>query len=725
MISIITEPSEVIVYIDDVQKAADRQKKIFGFLAKSAYEQRCLLGKLWVAIDSDTKVYAGHIMFGGTYPQLRVFQVNVASKYRRKRVGIELVEALKSYGEGKGYSSISARVAEDLVASNNFWAGVGFNAFSLVEGGKTTKRKIIVRVLQLDVPSLFEKLEKAKVNKITDHLRFGSAPLHRKRTYAIDLNVLFDLVRTRERYDDAAAILRGAMSGSYDVYVTKEMLFELDRTSRNIQHDPILELVKNLPVLPDVQAVTLEPLVQKLRPVVFPDRSKTRTKAVQDNSDLAHLAMAIHHELDGFITREKLILSSAGGLQSQFNFEILSSADFSAPSDVQSTIQRNPVVTDTEFPSAREFQEENRADVKSFLNQLGISDSAIKAALKPGNDKEPAKRYVLKIQDEIVGFSSWCIPTSFDKEANCYLFVEESRSGSLQFTEHILESFAREVATDKGRCLYLYLSASQPNASALAENFFYLPAPDRGAIYSLVSFQKYSVSGLVTPETWSSFVQSLYELAGVKLDSVMPNYDEVQRDGIKIIKDDGKAVYLDLIGLESYVTNVLVLFRNRPGIILPIRPAFSEELLGKADDQHLLFGNSGALLKVERTYFRSPIGSAAVLAGDPLVFYSSERAKAAIGCARVTFSEVINIENIDAKLSSSGVLSDRELAKRADNRGNIHMISFDGFQQFTNPVSYSDLKKTGAGKQNFITIEKLEPITLKNICLMGFGNATK
>lgn len=721
MISIIKDPAAVSEYLSAVQEAADQQKDRFGFLAKSAYEQSCLMGKLWVAVDENSKSYAGHLLFGGTYPTLRIGQLNVSPNWRRCGVGKRLVAALKSHGETKGYSSISARVAEDLRSSNDFWASAGFGAKSLVDGGKTTKRKIIIRVLQLEVPTLFDALEESRADHVVEHIKFRSGPIHRKRTYAIDLNVYLDITKGRQWYDDAATVIRGSFSGNFELYVTEELITELGRGTVDGQSDPIHDFAKNLAVLPIVQKDVLEPITTTLRQILFPDRSETRSGAIQDISDLHHLGMAIHHELDGFITREKAVLRGASAVQGKFGLEVLSPSDFSSPNDNPTTIKLNPIVSRSEFPNVSEFLEENRADIRSFLEGLGINKASIVEALKPGNDREPTKRYVLKIRDEVIGFSSWRVPAPSDNEVDCFLFVKENRQGAVQFTEHILESFGRDVSFDRGRCLYLLISANQTHAYLIAGNSLYTPVPERGMATGLVCLMKYAVSGVVTPDRWPVFVQLLKNLAGVQLEDKMPDYRPVQNDGIKVLKDNNKIRFLDLFEFETYFTPVLVLFPKRKGVLVPIRPAFSEDLLGKADDQQQLFGNSEALLKVERTYFRSPSGSAAARKGDPIIFYSSRRAKEAIGCARITFSEVVNVESINAQTSSTGVLSSEELSEMADDNGNVHMISFDGFQEFIKPVGLEKLKSFGAGRQNFITLEKLEAATLRDICAWGLG----
>lgn len=722
MILVVQDPNQVLKYLEKVQTTGDQNRNKLGFLSRSVYEDLCLQGKLWVAVDESKKEYVGHLLFGGTYPQLKVFQIFVVPNCRRQGVAQNLIKELKWHGERLGFSSIRARVAEDLDDSNEFWSSLGFVANSLVEGGKTTKRKIIIRVLQLNVPSLFDSLDDTGSKGLAKHLSFKEGSHLRSRTFAIDVNVYLDVTKEREKYEAAAAIVRSSLSGNFKLCFTKELLNELIRNTDKYANDPILQLAKNLPVLPDVEQIVLRPLIEKIRELIFSNAASSNLQSPQSLSDLRHIAMSIHHDVDGFITRDKAILAASQVIKEEFGIEILSSSDFSATDTISSFAGLNPIIADNQFLDVREFRESDRANARALLRDLGVSENSVKVALRPGTELDPSRRLILEIDGLVQGLASWRIPSSVENEATCFLFVNEDSEPSQQFIEHVLERYTREVSLNTGRHLYLFVSASQTGSQSIASNSMYTPAPELNRERGLICFRKFAVSGIVTTDNWSKFTQSMKEHVGVSFPEQMPDHAIVQRDGIKLFKNNNKIEFVDLFDIESYFSNVLVLFPSRQGVIVPIRPAYSEELLGKADDQNPLFGKFDAWLKTERTYFRKPIASGKAGSGDPIIFYSSQRAKEAIGCGRITYSRVANVESIDAQISKTGVLTKKELNNRADERGNIHIISFDGFQQFINPVSLQKLKKVGAGQANFQTIERIEADTLKRICQLGFGH---
>lgn len=62
---ILTSRQDVMPFIEKVQMAADRERKSFGFLPASAYDQFALQGRLVVAIDDESEQFLGYVAYGG------------------------------------------------------------------------------------------------------------------------------------------------------------------------------------------------------------------------------------------------------------------------------------------------------------------------------------------------------------------------------------------------------------------------------------------------------------------------------------------------------------------------------------------------------------------------------------------------------------------------------------------------------------------------------------
>jgi GNAT superfamily N-acetyltransferase len=238
------KPNEVPRLVQSVQTNADSNRDALGFLPAQAYEQAARQGTLFVAVDrrGPEPRYAGHILFGATYPHAKVFQVYVAPQNRKHGVGRLLVETLLNFLEEKQYLSVTARVASELPA-NAFWNSLKFEIVATKSGGMTRGRTINVRARQFNTPALFGYRRPVSGIPLTD-------PLPNFTTiFALDLNVFFDVAKRRPRSQYGAVVMSAAFNNIMRLTVTQEFVNELRRSATNTQ-DPILEFALQLPTLP-------------------------------------------------------------------------------------------------------------------------------------------------------------------------------------------------------------------------------------------------------------------------------------------------------------------------------------------------------------------------------------------------------------------------------------------------------------------------------------------
>src|SRR5579871_4736267 len=86
---VLSKRGEVRPFIEAARTNADQDKMALGFLPAGAYEQAASRGNLLVATCSGN--YAGHLLFGGSFPSLKVFQLYVSESRRRCGIGTALV----------------------------------------------------------------------------------------------------------------------------------------------------------------------------------------------------------------------------------------------------------------------------------------------------------------------------------------------------------------------------------------------------------------------------------------------------------------------------------------------------------------------------------------------------------------------------------------------------------------------------------------------------------
>ena len=240
------------------------------------------------------------------------------------------------------------------------------------------------------------------------------------------------------------------------------------------------------------------------------------------------------------------------------------------------------------------------------------------------------------------------------------------------------------------------------------------------------SLTKFTFRGVVTKENWPDLADDFGKLTGLRLPKTIPAVKEFQNTGIAIDTPSGKPLcILKLFDFETLISPALVLCPGRTGLIAPIRAQYAKDLFDKVHYQMDLFPAREAILHVEKAYFRFPRKINLFDSGVPVLFYlsgSGGGTKEIIGCARVTYSEVLPVDKIGLSLRRQGVLSHKELLEISDHSKNIHVFTFDNFNLFPKRIPLWFLRdKKLISKANLITVEPLSAECISQICKCGFG----
>src|SRR5207249_1030183 len=109
----------IFPFLESISAQADSERDALGFLPQAAYAEAARQRKLilLVAQDGEKTSYAGHLLFGGIFPILRVRQIVVATNYRRQHHASLLLRTLIAQGENEAYLNLVANVATDLTAA--------------------------------------------------------------------------------------------------------------------------------------------------------------------------------------------------------------------------------------------------------------------------------------------------------------------------------------------------------------------------------------------------------------------------------------------------------------------------------------------------------------------------------------------------------------------------------------------------------------------------------
>jgi GNAT superfamily N-acetyltransferase/predicted nucleic acid-binding protein len=717
-ISLLKMFSEVTPYVDTVQTIADKNKRELGFLAKTAYEQQANQGRLWIAVSSDTGDYIGHLMFGGRFPNLKVFQMFVLPIYRGKGVAAEVIDELAKYGERFNFLSISARVAEDLPA-NAFWEKCGFVTVKKVAGGKTTKRIINIKSRELNTPSLL-KLMRGDIFRGHESVCYVERPTITNPVYVLDVNVVLDLVRSRSHRKEASCIMRAAFNNKIRISVTAEFLKELERSSKDLNNDPLLEFAKELPVLSNPLAAPDSNLMKDLRKVVFPERDTSGKKANQDHSDLLHLAYAILNGADGFITRESAILRAKEYVSTKYGLEILSPVDLFDSTEREEQILPTCVVSNETSLHIFEPGATDISEISDILANELSGKNDLNKLISFGVSGAPVRRLCIRNGPRLIGFAAWDSPSNVTADCSFFFFIDENDPGAERTIDHIFETVFRAGTPQHFRRITLRTGLANEfiKATAMLRGFRALDSRNDTLV-------KLSWSGIVTTENWKDFGYDFFKLSGLKLPPIIPDIKNDNEESIELNDPKNQKNWkVSVFQFETLISPGMVLYPGREGLLVPIRPQYAAELEVINPLQLSLLPKKEASLYLEKAYFRKNQGANNYKKGKPVVFYisrTSPDSKSAVGCGRITYSSAVTLDEAVSKLSRQGVLDRAELSAIADKNGLVHAFTYDNFNSFINRVSRKRLKELGAiGGANLVTAEKLEFDKLKSLLTAAF-----
>ena len=702
---ILKKYQDVKPYIVSAQKCADSHRNELGFLTPTAYEEQALQNRLWVCIDKKQNKYLGHLLFGGKYPYLKIFQLVVLPEYRKEMIPYSLLIELEDFGVENSFLNITARVAEDLEA-NKLWDFFGFKLIRQVEGGRARSRTINLRSKELETRSLLSLID-LHTKQDSTLIKFTHQPVFTNNLYVIDVNVLLDVTRNRHHKKQASAIIRAGLNNDIRIAVTEEFVAELKRSNAGRVSDPLLELALELPRIPVDNKSVLEKIIEELREIVFPCRSTIRKCATQDTSDLVHIATCVFAKVDGFITREKAILRAKDELLSKYNLEVLSPADIEEVNythktsiHVDSITSSNSdlhinIINDTDIPK-----------LYKYLSPLKLNQTEINNICNKGTTGSLRRRIYLTHDGLIIGVASWDVPSSIIKEISAYLLISEDNPVAVRAIDHIIESI---ISDNNANIRMITLSFSQEQtktrSTALARGFRFGSNNSDSILAAMV---KISFSGLITSVNWSSFVNKFKSLTKIALPTQLPDFTNIDDKCLKLYDEvNDNEIWISYFDLETLISPAILLPKNRRSILLPIKPVYAIELGICTSSQRSLFSKKEAFLHVEKAYFRKNKNIKVYERGMLLFFYISstgEHSQTVVGCARTTYSDSNSVDAVTEKFHRQGVLNPKALISLADKQNRIHVITFDNFYKFQKPVPLSILKANNCiSKTNLVS----------------------
>ncbi len=677
-------------YSNLVQQQGDSERDILGFLPRSAYSEAAAQGKLYVATAevAGGEYYAGHLLYGGRFPHLRVFQLYTLPQFRGRHIGRQLIDTLISDAESQYYITISARVAADLDA-NEFWERMGFRTIRAMAGGVTRARQINLRRRELDSPTLFSIPEMKRVTALPRHGR-SERPI-----FALDVNVFLDVIKDRPRAEYAKRLLTASMSGMLRLFVAREFVDELARAVRQQGPDPAVQLAMTLPQFTGVPEPMMATLKAELGTIVFPNRVFAGNLRERDKSDLTHLATMIYHAASGFVTSDETILGRRNELHNRFGIEVLGPAELAeiylpsqwTPAQIQAESFEGAIV------EVAELEEGRKAEAESFLQSCAMSAEQIANALMPGQSACLRHRVVAAAAGEMIGFAAWEPARGPQSAAEAWLGMDLSNPIGELACDVLLDTMCRDVC--QTRPASLSIDCRQMNRETLdyakGQGFEVSSATNHPQ-----TLKKYCIGRIIGPENWSEIREQLSRSFLLNLPATPPHYSGPETT-LTVDQGGGHAMILPLQDFESKFGPVILMLPARPAVVVPIRRQYADVLLNTSDQQ-LLFAPPEASVLGERLYLSSPRALSTLTPGAVILFYESMRVDsgrgAIVAAATVTRTAVKATTEIGTETTRHGVLSSEEVqtVSSSDKTG---LTFFSQLFRFKNRVGLSRLDQLG------------------------------
>ena len=689
--------SEVSPFAEIAAERADRQRDALGFLPRSAYVEAAAQRKLYIATVGDGRAerYAGHLLFGGRFPHLKIFQVYVEPALHGRHIGQQLVERLARHAEHHSYLTMSARVAEDLPA-NQFWERAGFITVRTEDGGITTGRRINIRQRELRTPTLF--------TNIVDRSGADLVLTLEQPIYVVDVNVFLDIAKDCERADAARRLITAALSGIVRLFATAEFIHELSRAAQEPDTDPILRLATTLPQFPVVPGLLDEPRTGELASLIFPSRQGLLELRTRERSEILHVATTIHYGAAGFVTSAGAILRKRDDLHQRYGIDVIGPtelAELYLPNQWTPTHLEALSACGTPL-NVTDISEIQRKTAEGFLRSCSWSEDQVAQALKTGHVACPRHRVLVSAAGASLAFASWEAPRSPRAPGAGWLAIAPQHPLGELAADLLMEQMTRDVCANRPAELLIQGNTHSPSfcSGALIRGCEPVGPPIRPSY-----FEKRCIGRVLTPETWTPQRAALAKTIGLQLPEHPPRYTGPATVMECTVASLGRQP-LPLLAFEVHFGPVIVLLPERPVVVIPIRRAFADQLLGTSDQLSLL-PKTEASMWHEKLYVGSPRMLAAVTSGAIILFYESQQQGkgrgAIVAVAQVVRTALRKNALLDHAVTRRGVLTAKDIAALSTTEDKA-LIYFSQLMPLRRPVDKDHLRALGCmDGANYVT----------------------
>ena len=702
----VSSNSELMSLLPDIRELADKEGNAVGFLPEIAYAEAAKQEKIIALVDEsgNKSTFAGYLLHSGVYPNAKVQQIATRKSYRNRGIASAILETLVSKLEKLGFITLRADVADDLDSAKRFYQKNQFYPTSIKAGGNSRKRKIIVHIRELKTDTLFYKAEDIKpTSSFRNRTSLNSI-------YTLDLNIFLDLAKNRQHTSQANKLFSAALKHEIRIAVARELHLELQRTSKNVSDDQILKLAFQLPQLPKVSEKSQQALTEEIHKIVFVDEPQRKDDSEQAWSDASHLAHAVLARSKAFVTRDSELIRASDELILRFGIDVISLDELVRllPPDQGETIEHTRV-------GQRFIAADGTPDgIESYLATNNILQTTIDEFSRRTDSKFDRWQRCIINDMILVGIAVLLSPRTPDRVSRLLVHCDEDNPDAQLFVDHLVDSAIRAASHKAVSAIELELPLAQPTLLQ------YIVSKGFTRIINKSCYNKFAFGRPISANRWENTVRETRHRTGL----ILPQHIPTKRKNIQIEKPNKAKFWVTRTELEELFEPTIIAWRDRKGVITPIKASYSEELLG-VGSQYSLLANKDVRFLSRRSYVGDPRSYSIMIPDTPILFYESKGRStrqsgegAVVAVARIIDSVVRRKNDVSQKELRQTVVDNVEDFSASKE---VLVTSFDNIFGLPNPVRLDSLKRIGAADDsNLVTSRPISGSLVSKIIDLGW-----
>lgn len=628
-----------LVDLNPVDELMKRNSRTLGFLPREALQSYLSKGSVLGAKTDDGNL-VGYLLCADHINYYRITHLCVTEEHRGRGIARKLINELKNSAITQ--KSIKLNCRRDYQA-NAMWPKLGFVA--LGEKPSRSRAGNILTIWQLTLAQ-DDQLELFQGRTSTDALDI-----------IIDAQIFFDFDEPdTDKSMPAKILLSDFLVDSLDLWITDELLNEIDRQNDHIKRKRSRNRAQNFPKI-EFDPNLVEEYEKRLNDFL------PRNKPSQE-SDIRQLAKAAASNVKTFVTRDGDLLKDSKRIYDATGIDVVNPAQLIIQlhelAEGQSYVPNRIAglnlrwdrlmskdLMDFPFTSFQKYRE-RKGKLKENLESLIVQTNESECELLRSDDDIIAIRILLSNSSKILNVSLARIATSV--------------KGSLFRRFLIADTVSKAVEKN--------IEIVKFNTSSLTPSLI----PDlieMGFIEQDKSFVRFCFSSCL----------SLTETLAV-ISELNPEFE-----GIYHAMSD--------IELERRCSPLVLDCVDQNYFLIPIQPHYAMGLIDREQSSNSLFGgNPRILLRWDNVYYRSKNRHKMLVAPARILWYVS-RKKEIIATSFLDDVVVDSAKELFRKFKKFGVLEWRDISKMCKNdpTRELMALKFSHTFLFRKPISLHDLKE--------------------------------